>query len=93
MMPAVQNVMESNASDAGDTLSEIASATGGTAFQNRNDLLTGMQRAFADGRQYYMLAYVSGNSNVDGKFRSISVRLTNGKLNVKAKRGYWASAN
>ncbi|MGA2597827.1 MAG: VWA domain-containing protein [Bryobacteraceae bacterium] len=93
MMPAVQNIMESNASDAGDTLSEIASATGGTAFQNRNDLLTGMQRAFADGRQYYMLAYVSGNSNADGKFRSISVRLRDGKMLVKAKRGYWAVAN
>jgi VWFA-related protein len=93
MMPAVQNIMESNASDAGDTLSEIASATGGTAFQNRNDLLTGMQRAFADGRQFYMLAYVPGNSNVDGKFRSISVRLRDGKMVVKAKRGYWASAN
>ncbi len=93
MMPSVLNIMDTNASDAGDTLSEIAAATGGTSFQNRNDLLTGMQRAFADGRQYYMLAYVPEKSNEDGKFRSISVRLKDGKMVVKAKRGYWAAAN
>jgi len=93
MMPSVFSIMESNASDAGDTLSEIASESGGTAFKNSNDLLNGMQRAFADGRQYYMLAYVPGNSNADGKFRSISVRLRDGKMVVKAKRGYWAVAN
>lgn len=93
LAPAVMNVMNSSASDAGDTLSEIASATGGTAFQNRNDLLTGMQRAFADGRQYYLLAYAPANSKQDGKFRAISVRLRDGKMTVKAKRGYWAAAN
>jgi VWFA-related protein len=93
LMPAVSSVMDSNASEAGGTLSEMAAATGGTAFHNSNDLLTGMQRAFADGRQYYMLAYVAANSNLDGKFRAISVRLRDKKMVVKAKRGYWAAAN
>jgi hypothetical protein len=40
-----------------------------------------------------MLAYVPGNSNADGKFHAISVRLRDKKLLVKAKRGYWALAN
>jgi VWFA-related protein len=93
LMPALMNIMDTASSDAGDTLSEIAAATGGTAFQNSNDLLTGMQRAFADGRQYYMLAYVPDNASADGKFRAISVKLRNGKLVVKAKRGYWAIPN
>jgi VWFA-related protein len=83
--------MDSNASEAGGTLSEIAAATGGTAFHNSNDILAGLQRAFADGRQYYMLAYVPGNANPDGKFRAISVRLRDKKMVVKAKRGYWAA--
>jgi hypothetical protein len=65
----------------------------GTAFQNSNNILTGLQRAFADGRQYYMLAYVPSNSDPDGKFRPISVRLRDGKMVVKAKRGYWALPN
>lgn len=93
MMPALLSIMSTADSDAGATLSEIAAATGGTAFQNSNDLLMGMKRAFADGRQYYLLAYVPSNSNQDGKFRSISVRLRDHKVVVQAKRGYWAVAN
>jgi VWFA-related protein len=93
LMPAVLGIMESNASEAGGTLSEIAAATGGTAFHNSNDILIGLKRAFADGREYYMLAYVPGNPNADGKFHAISVRLRDKKLSVKAKRGYWAVEN
>jgi VWFA-related protein len=93
LMPAVSGIMNSDASEAGGTLSEIAAATGGTAFQNSNDILTGLQRAFADGREYYMLAYVPGNSNADGKFHAISVRLRDKNAVVRAKRGYWAVPN
>ena len=63
------------ATDEGLTLSEIAAATGGTAFKNSNDLFTGLQRAFADGREYYTLAYVSTNEAQDGKFRKIAVQV------------------
>src|SRR5579862_9474654 len=59
MAPAVQRVMNEVALSEGDTLAEMANATGGTIFRNRNDLLTGLKRAFADGREYYTLAYVS----------------------------------
>jgi VWFA-related protein len=72
------------------TLGEISDVTGGTAFRNSNDLLKGLQAAFADGRQYYMLSYVFANANDDGKFRAITVKLRDPKLSVKAKRGYWA---
>jgi VWFA-related protein len=88
--PYVIGIMDHSAAEAGDTLREIASATGGTAFQNRNDIFAGLERAFADGRQYYMLAYVPANANSDGKFRAISVSVRDGKLSVNAKRGYWA---
>jgi len=93
MQPAVMSAMNSNAAtEAGQTHSEIAAATGGTAFQNSNNILTGLQRAFADGREYYMLAYVPSNSNLDGKFRAISVRVRDSKSAISAKRGYWATA-
>ena len=92
VMPAVLGVMNQNASGAGDTLSEIAAATGGTAFQNSNNILIGLERAFADGRQYYVLAYVPSSSSSDGKFHFISVRVRESRMLVSAKRGYWASA-
>jgi VWFA-related protein len=93
LMPAVLSVTNQNASAAGGTLSEIAAATGGTAFQNSNDILSGLERAFADGRQYYVLAYVPSSSNSDGKFHAISVRVRENKMVVSAKRGYWAGGN
>jgi VWFA-related protein len=93
-MPELLNVMNRIASAADGTLSEIAAATGGTAFQNNNDILNGLERAFADGRQYYVLAYVPGSSSSDGKFHAISVRVVReNKMLVNAKRGYWAGSN
>jgi VWFA-related protein len=79
------------ATDEGLTLSGIAAATGGTAFQNSNDLFAGLKRAFADGRDYYVLAYVPTNETQDGKFRKIEVIVRDNKAVVSAKRGYWAT--
>jgi VWFA-related protein len=87
---AVGHVQLNSQSDDGNTLMEIADATGGTAFRNNNDLFAGLQRAFADGRDYYMLSYASPNGAADGKFRAITVLVNDRKVIVKAKRGYWA---
>ena len=88
----VDRALNSIAMDAGQTLSEIAAETGGRSFQNSNDLSIGLKKAFADGREYYMLAYVSSNEGQDGKFRKIEVRVKDKKALVSAKRGYWATA-
>ena len=89
--PEVDRSLNDIATEDGFTLSEIAAATGGTAFQNSNDLLAGLKRAFADGREYYMLAYVPTNEAQDGKFRKIEVHVRDKKVIVNAKRGYWAT--
>ncbi|MGO9258101.1 MAG: VWA domain-containing protein [Bryobacteraceae bacterium] len=88
---AVGRVERDVAAAHGNTLAEIAAATGGTAFHDSNNLLGGLQRAFADSRDYYLIAYVSGNANLDGKFRAITVQVRDPKAVVNAKRGYWAS--
>ncbi len=88
---AVGRVDRDAAAANGNTLAEIAAATGGTAFHDSNNLLAGLQRAFADGRDYYTIAYVSSNANFDGKFRAIAVKLRDPKAVVNAKRGYWAA--
>ena len=92
MMPQVLSVMNQLATDSAGTLAEIADATGGTTFANNNDLLGGLQRALADGREYYSLAYVPTNSTLDGTFRTITVQVKDSKMVVKSKRGYWATA-
>jgi VWFA-related protein len=88
--PQVTMALNNIAMDQGQTLSQIAAATGGKAFQNSNDLLAGLKKAFADGREYYMLAYVPTNEAQDGKFRKIDVTVRDNKATVSAKRGYWA---
>ncbi len=87
---AAGRVERSSAAESGSTLIEIAKATGGTAFHDSNDLFAGLQRAFADGRNYYLLGYVSSNANRDGHFRAIQVQVRDRHLSVNAKRGYWA---
>jgi len=74
-------------------LAELAEATGGVLFRNNNDLFKGLRQAFADGREYYLLAYVSTNQATDGKFREIKVNVKGKNLTVRAKRGYWAPSN
>jgi VWFA-related protein len=88
---SVDRAERSLAAANGNTLAEIADATGGTAFHDSNNLLGGLQRAFADGRDYYTVAYVSTNENFDGKFRAIKVQVRDPKALVNAKRGYWAA--
>jgi VWFA-related protein len=88
---AVMSYTDDMSRDAGNALAEIAEATGGVFIHNTNDLLAGMQRVFADGRDYYVLSYVSKDSNMNGKFRTITIKLRDSKLSVRAKRGYWAT--
>ena len=79
--------------EAGLTLTEFSAATGGTSYQNSNDLLAGIHKAVAEGRDYYTLGYVSTNATMDGKFRNITVEVKGRKVTLRAKRGYWATAN
>lgn len=71
-------------------LERLASATGGIHFHSSGDLAKQLGAAFADGREYYVVAYTPKNSARDGSFRAIRVELTKGNLTVRAKPGYWA---
>jgi VWFA-related protein len=75
-----------------DAMILLATTTGGVFVGNSNNLLRGMRQAFADGREYYVLAYVPTDRTEDGKFRNIRVELKDKKLTVRAKRGYWAAS-
>ncbi len=75
-----------------DALAQLAHDTGGLFFENNNDLFKGVHRAFADGRESYVLAYVPANKTLDGHFRKIEVKVKGKKLQVHAKAGYWATS-
>jgi len=78
------------ATEKQDGMILLAATTGGVFVGNTNDLLRGMRQAFADGREYYVLAYVPTNRAADGQFRKIRVEVKDKKVTVRAKHGYWA---
>ncbi len=64
----------------------IQDATSG----NTSDLVSGMERIGAYLEEYYVLTYMPSNTINDGKFRTISVKLKRPRLDVRARKGYYA---
>jgi VWFA-related protein len=74
-----------------ETLTSLASDTGGTAFTDTNDFGEAFTRVERDISSYYILGFSSTNPNRDGRFRRLTVRLRNRtNLKVEAKAGYYA---
>src|SRR5205085_2550072 len=74
-----------------ETLTSLASDTGGTAFTDTNDFGEAFSKVERDISSYYILGFSSTNTNKDGRFRRISVRLKNRQnAKVEAKDGYYA---
>jgi VWFA-related protein len=74
-----------------EVLSDLAYGTGGFYFRNNNDLDAGFRTTAAEPEVSYLLAFVPSDLKNDGKFHSISVKLTTKeKYTVQARRGFFA---
>ncbi|MGH9788204.1 MAG: VWA domain-containing protein [Candidatus Acidiferrales bacterium] len=73
------------------TMNQLAHDTGGKAYYNRNDIDVAVNSAVADGASYYSLAYYPEDKKWDGKFRRIEVKLNRAGLQVRYRRGYYAT--
>jgi len=72
-------------------LMDFANGTGGTFFQNSNDLAGGLKRAGASPEISYMLGFSPQNQKMDGKYHNIKVTMANKqKYEIQARRGYFA---
>ncbi len=79
------------ASAQADVLAEFASGTGGTFFQNSNDLGEGYRRLASAPEYLYLLGFAPQNLKLDGGFHGLKVTLPNGKgLALEARKGYYA---
>ena len=72
-------------------LRDMATSTDGIAVMNSNDLNGGLKRIADDLTSYYLLGYYSTNAKLDGKFRSLNVRVKQPGVQVRARRGYRAA--
>jgi VWFA-related protein len=73
-----------------DTLTSLASDTGGRAFLDTNDFGEAFARVQRDMSAYYLLGYASTNLAKDGRFRRIQVKVRKPGLHVEARAGYYA---
>jgi VWFA-related protein len=74
-----------------DTYRKLADETGGNAFYGNNDITEGMAKAFDDGRYAYTLAYYPDHGTWDGSFRQIRVKVSDEKVSVRYRDGYYAT--
>jgi len=74
-----------------ETLSTLASDTGGTAFTDTNDFGEAFTKVVKDISSYYILGFASTNNNKDGRFRRVTVKLRNTPgARLEAREGYYA---
>jgi VWFA-related protein len=72
------------------TMRTIASATGGVAYYNRNDLDRGVRLALDDSREVYVLTYTPKSLVDDGAYHDIRVRTSRPGVRLRFRRGYFA---
>ena len=74
-----------------ETLQTLAENTDGLAIINSNDLDKGFRRIADDLSSYYLLGYYTTNSQLDGRYRQIKVKVKRPGVDVRARRGYRAA--
>jgi VWFA-related protein len=86
---AVLNDLSSNAATQ-DTLSTLASDTGGKAFFDANDFGAVFAQVQKDSSAYYVLGFTSTNALKDGHFRHLKVQINRPDLKLDYRSGYYA---
>lgn len=86
---AVLNDLSNNAGSQ-ETLSTLASDTGGKAFFDSNDFGGVFSQVQKDSSAYYVLGFTSTNPLKDGKFRHLRVQLKRPDVHLDFRNGYYA---
>jgi VWFA-related protein len=72
------------------TMLRMADDSGGHAFLNTNDLVDAVSKAVAAGSHYYTVTYSPTDTNWNGNFRKIQVKLQQSGLHLAYRSGYFA---
>jgi VWFA-related protein len=93
VLSGVAVVQRAGAARGEDLLYALAHGTGGRAFFDSNDFERPFRTLEADTAEYYVLSYSSSNTERDGRFRRISVRVRRPGIEVKHLAGYYGPRN
>jgi VWFA-related protein len=76
--------------DSRTGLARLADDTGGFLVEESNDLRSAFRRIDEDNQFHYLLTYSPKNTEFDGKFRAIDVKVHRPGMQVFARKGYRA---
>jgi VWFA-related protein len=71
-------------------LGRLADQTGGKLISETNNIAPRLREIGDDLHSYYVLTYVPKNQNLDGRFRTVNVKLNHADLLVQTRKGYYA---
>jgi hypothetical protein len=71
-------------------LGQLADETGGFLVRDTNDARAGFGRITEEMRFHYVLTYSPSNEKLDGRFRTIAVKVGRSDLRVQTRKGYFA---
>lgn len=86
---SVEGQMDSNFGTQ-ETLTTLASDTGGRAFLDSNDFNKVFTRVQQDTSAYYVLSFRSSNPNKDGRYRKLTVKVNRPDVKLEFRSGYYA---
>ena len=73
-----------------DMFLSLADYVGGRAVINNNSFTEGLTRIFEENSSYYLMAYQPTNTEDDGRFRRLVVKVNRPDVEVTSTRSYWA---
>jgi hypothetical protein len=73
-----------------NSLRFLADDTDGISIINTNNIDGMLRRVVDDLSSYYLMAYYASNTKLDGRFRTISVKVKRPGVTVRARKGYRA---
>jgi VWFA-related protein len=73
------------------TMNELASATGGRAFVNTNDLARVMRAAADDSQASYELGFYLHDIRWNGKYHELKVKVARPGVHLRYRQGYFAT--
>ena len=85
---AFERVEDTLRLDSRTGLARLAADTGGVLIEGSNDLTSAFRRIDQDSRFHYLLTYSPTNSDFDGSFRTIRVKVRHPGARVFARKGY-----
>jgi len=86
----MQRYQREEASANADVLAALAYGTGGSFFENNNDLEEGFRKLSSVPEYMYLLGFSPQNLKLDGSFHGLKVTVKTAGLTATARKGYYA---